>query len=279
MARYGMIIDVDRCNGCYNCFLACKDEYDGNDYPPISFAQASSGKSWMQIIEKERGSWPKVKMEFIPLPCLHCEEALCVKKASDGEVYRRPDGIVLIDPEKSKGKKDIVSTCPYRVISWNEEKNIPQKCTFCAHLLDEGWKEPRCVEACPSGALVFGDLDDPESEISRKIGSGDTEEFHPEYGLKPSVHYMNLPKRFIAGEILLKDRQDQCAEGVTVVLKDGGGDHVCKTDFLGDFEFEGLESSRSYTLVVEHAGYEKRELSLKPGRDVNLGEIVLEPKG
>ena len=279
MARYGMIIDVDKCNGCYNCFLACKDEYDGNDYPPISFAQTASGKPWMQIIEKERGTWPKVKMEFIPLPCLHCEEALCVRKASDGEVYRRPDGIVLIDPEKSKGKREIVSTCPYRVISWNEEKGIPQKCTFCAHLLDQGWKQPRCVEACPSGALVFGDLDDPESEISGKIGSGNMEEFHPEYGLKPNVRYMNLPKRFIAGEVVLKDRQDQCAEGVTVVLKAGGGDQICRTDFLGDFEFEGLESDRAYTIVVEHEGYEKRELSVKPGRDMNLGEILLERAG
>lgn len=279
MARYGMIIDIDRCNGCYNCFLACKDEYEGNDYPPISLAQAPSAKPFMQVTERERGSWPRVKVEYIPLPCLHCEEALCVRKASDGEVYRRPDGIVLIDPEKSKGKKEIVSNCPYRVISWNEEKDIPQKCTFCAHLLDQGWKAPRCVEACPSGALIFGDLDDPNSEISRKIGSGNTEEFHPEYGLKPSVHYMNLPKRFIAGEVVLKDQQDQCAEGVTIVLKDKGGEQTCRTNFLGDFEFEGLESDRTYTIVVEHAGYKKRKVSIKPGRDVNLGEIVLKPAG
>ena len=279
MARYGMIIDIDRCNGCYNCFLACKDEFDGNDYPPLSLSRASSAKPFMQIIERERGSCPRVKMDYIPIPCLQCKDATCVSKANHGEVYRRPDGIVLIDPEKSKGKREIVSTCPHRVISWNEEKDIPQKCTFCAHLLDQGWKEPRCVEACPTGALVFGDLDDPDSAISRKIGSGDTEEFHPEYDLTPSVHYMNLPKRFIAGEVVLKDRQDQCAEGVMVVLKEEGGEQSCRTDFLGDFEFEGLESSRAYTIVVEHAGYEKRELSLKPGRDVNLGEILLEPKG
>lgn len=274
-----MVINIDKCNGCYNCFLACRDEFEGNDYLPISSSQPSSGKSWMQVSERERGSFPKVKVDYIPLPCLHCGEAPCVNAATDGEVYRRQDGIVLIDPEKSAGKKEILSTCPQRVIYWNEEKNIPQKCTFCAHLLDQGWKEPRCVEACPSGALLFGDLEDPDSDIARQIKSGNTEEFHPEYGLKPNVRYVDLPKRFIAGEILLKDLQDQCAEGITVVLNEGSNEQTCKTNCFGDFEFEGLEANRSYTLYVEHEGYEKWELSVKPSKDLNLGEILLEPTG
>lgn len=278
MAVYGMIIDIDKCNGCYNCFLACKDEFQGNDYLPLSLSQPSSGKSWMGIIERERGTCPKVKVDYIPLPCLQCDEATCVKAATNGEVYRRPDGIVIIDPEKSKGRKDILSTCPHRVIQWNEEKNVPQKCTFCAHLLDQGWKEPRCVEACPSGALVFGDLDDPESDISRLITSGKMEEFHPEYGLEPKVRYMDLPKRFIAGEVLLKDRLDQCAERITIVLRDESSEQISETDCFGDFEFEGLEANRFYTVYIEHEGYEKREFSLQPGRDVNLGEIIMEPK-
>ena len=86
--------------------------------------------------------------------------------ATDGAVYRRDDGIVLIDPEKAEGRRALSTPVPYRVIYWNEEKQIPQKCTLCAHLLDEGWKEPRCVEACPTGALVFGDLDDPQSDVN-----------------------------------------------------------------------------------------------------------------
>lgn len=277
MARYGMIIDIDKCNGCYSCFLACKDEFEGNDYLPYSLSQPSSGKSWMGITEMERGTCPKVKVDYVPLPCLQCGEAACVRAATNGEVYRRPDGIVIIDPEKSKGRRDILSTCPHRVIHWNEEKNVPQKCTFCAHLLDQGWKEPRCVEACPSGALVFGDLDDPESDISRLIASGKTEDFHPEYGLAPNVRYMGLPKRFIAGEILLKDRQDHCAEGVTVVLKGENSEQTCRTDFFGDFEFRGLESNWTYTIHVDHKGYQKKELSVKSSKDLNLGEIVLEP--
>ncbi len=100
------------------------------------------------------------------MPCMHCDDALCVKAAQDGAIYKRSDGVVIIDPKKSEGQKRLVSTCPYRVIYWNEEKQIPQKCTFCAHLLDKGWKEPRCVEVCPTGALTFGDLDRPNSEAA-----------------------------------------------------------------------------------------------------------------
>jgi Fe-S-cluster-containing dehydrogenase component len=276
MARYGMVIDIDKCNGCYNCFLACKDEFAGNDYLPFSLSQPSMGKSWMRITERERGFCPKVKVDYIPLPCLQCNEAPCVKAAHNGEVYRRPDGIILIDPEKSIGKREILSTCPHRVIQWNEEKNIPQKCTFCAHLLEQGWKEPRCVEACPSGALLFGDLDDPDSEISRVMKSPHIEELHPEYGLQPNVVYIDLPKRFIAGEVLLEDRQDECAKGVVVTLSDGKNKHTCKTDIFGDFEFDGLESNRSYRILVEHEGYLSKELEVKTDTDVHVGEIILE---
>ena len=167
MVKYGMVINVDKCTGCYNCFLACKDEYAGNDYLPYSAAQPLSGQNWMQVIEKERGAYPKVKAAYIPIPCMQCDNAPCIKASSDDALYERADGIVIIDPGKAVGRKEVVSACPYRVIYWNEERNIPQKCTFCAHLLDKGWKEPRCVEACPTGALVFGNLNDPESDISK----------------------------------------------------------------------------------------------------------------
>jgi Fe-S-cluster-containing dehydrogenase component len=275
MSRYGMLIDIDKCNGCYNCFLACKDEYAGNDYPPFSAQQPHNGKSWMSVTEKERGTCPTVKVDYIPLPCLMCGDAPCVNKAVDGEVYRRPDGIVLIDPVKAEGKREILSTCPHRVITWNEEKNIPQKCTFCVHLLEQGWKEPRCVEACPSGALLFGDLDDPDSEISKLAKAPGTEELNPGYGLKPAVLYRNLPKRFIAGEVLLEGREDICASDIKVTLKGDAGEQTCVTDFLGDFEFDGLDSNQSFTVLIEAKGYESREIQIKTQVDVILGEIVL----
>ena len=277
MARYAMVIDISKCNGCYNCFLACRDEYCENDYPPYSAAQPFTGHFWMRIIEKERGKYPKVKVAYTALPCMQCENAPCVEAALNNAVYRRPDGIVIIDPEKAVGQKQIVSACPYRVIYWNEEKNIPQKCTFCAHLLDKGWKEPRCVEACPTGALVFGDLDDPDSEVSKIMASQDVEVLHPEYGLKARVHYIGLPKRFIAGEVIFGDKEGECAENVTVALTGNATKKTLKTDNYGDFEFEGLQPETEYSIKIEHPGYAPREFTVQTKTDVYLGEIVLSP--
>jgi len=275
MTKYGMVIDITRCNGCYNCALACKDEYCGNEHPPYSAAQPLTGHFWMQLIEKERGRYPKVKVAYIAVPCLQCQDAACLRAAADGAVYRRPDGIIIIDPEKAVGRKEIASACPYRVIYWNEEKNIPQKCTFCAHLLDQGWKEPRCVEACPTGALVFGDLDDPNSQISRLIASQQVAELHPEYGLKPKVYYIGLPRRFIAGTVIFEDRDDECAGNVTVTLYGATIREAVKTDNYGDFEFEGLQPETEYSLRIEHAGYTPKELHVTTKTDVYLGEIAL----
>jgi len=276
--KYGMIVDITRCNGCYNCFLACRDEFCGNDYPGYSVAQPFSGQFWVKVIEKERGQYPKVKVAYTVIPCMQCEKPSCVDVSSNKAVYQRLDGIVIIDPEKAKGQKQIVNACPYRVIYWNEEKNIPQKCTFCAHLLDQGWKEPRCVESCPTKALVFGDLNDPDSEISKIIAAakGKLEVLHPEYGLMPNVKYIGIPKRFVAGEVVFRDKKDECAVGVKVTLSSKGNAHkVTKTDNYGDFEFEGLDADKDYTVSIEHSGYSAKKAKVKTNIDTYLGEILL----
>lgn len=277
MAKYGMIVDVDKCSGCYNCFLSCRDEYAGNDYPPYSRAQPTKGQYWMGIREIERGTYPKVKVSYIPTPCMHCETAPCIDAANNKAVYRRDDGIILIDPEKAKGQKDIVAACPYRVIYWNADEQIPQKCTMCAHRLDEGEKMPRCVEACPTGALVFGDLDDPESEIAKVVADSDTEYLHPEFDTRPLVKYMGIPKRFIAGEVILKDRQDECALDVTILLEGDGRAVETVSDTFGDFEFNGLKADTSYRVIIRKEGYVDRQVEVKLKQDVNLGELLLDP--
>jgi Fe-S-cluster-containing dehydrogenase component len=228
----------------------------------------------MQMIERERGKYPKVKLSFIPKPCMHCDDPPCAKAAMDGAVYKRPDGIVIIDPEKSAGQKEILSSCPHRVIFWNEEKNIPQKCTFCAHLLDQGWEEPRCVEACPTGALLFGDLNDPKSGISKVWNSERVEVFHPEFELKPRVKYIGIPKRFIAGTVLFKDR-DECAENVRVTLTGRGKKKTVKTNNFGDFEFESLGEGKDFTVKIEHPSYAPQSFKAQTKVDVYLGEIFL----
>jgi Fe-S-cluster-containing dehydrogenase component len=274
VTKYGMVIDITKCNGCHNCFLACRDEYCGNDFPPYSASQPNASHYWMRIIEKERGKYPKVKVAYTPIPCMHCEEASCVKAARDGAIYRRTDGIVLIDPEKSVGQKGLLSTCPYRVIYWNEKERIPQKCTFCAHLLDDGWKAPRCVEVCPTGALIFGDLDDANSDVAKLTASGGVEVLHPEYGLKEKVAYIGLPKRFIAGAVVFGDT-DECGEGARVTLEGIGEKRVVKADNYGDFEFEGLSADKAYAVRVEKAGYKTHKIEVNTKVDRYLGDIVL----
>ena len=271
-----MVIDNNRCTGCYSCFLACRDEHVGNAYPPITVAQPSTGHKWINVREQERGSFPRVRVSYLPLPCLHCEEATCISANPGGAVYRREDGIVLIDPVKAVGQREIVSSCPHRVIFWNEAENVPQKCTFCAHLLDQGGKEPRCVEVCPTQALVFGDLADANSDVSKLCETKGIEDLHPEYGLKPSVRYIGLPKRFLAGEIIFADNLAVSAEGVVLSLHGGIRVLTTVTDSYGDFIFEGLKEHTDLVLRVELAGYRPQELRVRRGT-LEVGTIVMEP--
>ncbi len=274
MARYGMVIDVKKCVGCYNCFLTCRDEFAGNDHPGYVAAQPMSGMDWTRLLEIERGQYPHVKVAYVPVQCNHCDAASCLKLDQTGAVYRRPDGIVMIDPEKAKGNKGLVNLCPYRQIQWNEEAQVAQKCIMCAHLLDKGEPEPRCVESCPSGARVFGDLDDPESEVSKLVAAGATEVMHPEYGLKEKLTYRNLPQKFVAGTVVLGD-VDEVAVGAEVTLAGGGTTWTAKTNGFGDFEFEGLPVNESFTVTIAAPGYKAATCEAKTSKDVYLGEIAL----
>lgn len=231
----------------------------------------------MQIKQIERGEYPKPKLDYIPLPCMHCQEAPCIEMAKEGAVYRREDGIVIIDPVKARGQRQIVNSCPYRVIFWNEEKQLPQKCTLCAHMLDQGEKEPKCVEACPTGALVFGDLDDPDSEVSRLVAETKSEVLYPEFGTEPLIKYAGIPRYFIAGEVVFKDNQGECAAGVKVSLAGNGVSMETRSDIYGDFEFEGLGKKTRYILTVEHEGYQPRQLELFTHKSINVGEVMLDP--
>jgi Fe-S-cluster-containing dehydrogenase component len=274
MTRLGLLIDVTRCSGCYNCFLACRDEHYGNDYPGYSAPQPLEGQFWMQIKEVEGGKYPRPRLNYVAVPCQHCQDAPCIDAAKDGAVYRREDGIVMIDPEKAKGQDQIVASCPYRVIYWNADLQLPQKCGMCAQRLDAGDRQPRCVEACPTGAMAFGDLDDPDSEISQRLREVSPEVFHPEYGTQPLVCYAGLPGRMVAGEVVL-DGSDACAAGVKVTLESDG--ETCETvsDAFGQFAFEQLQKGTACTVTIAADGYAPRTFAIKTHTDVDLGEVVL----
>jgi Fe-S-cluster-containing dehydrogenase component len=253
------IIDVSICNGCYCCQIACKDEYWGNNYPPYTAAQPGHGQLWMNLHKTERGKNPHIKVAHMPLPCRHCQDAPCIKAGKNGAVYKRPDGIVVIDPQKAKAQEQLVKSCPYGVIYWNEEKKLPQKCTFCVHRLEEG-QIPRCVQTCPTGALTFGDLNDPNSEVSRLLKSAKAEAFHPEWNTGPGVYYVDLYKKarcFIAGTVVFGDTDDY-AENVTATLTYNGKSTKTMTNNYGDFEFDGLDAVK-YKLNLECAGYHRKQ--------------------
>ena len=140
MAKYGFIIDVDRCNGCYSCFLACKDEWIGNDHGAYGKATVE-GMNLMRVKEIEYGTDDKVKVDYIPIPCQHCTNAPCVAKRPDA-FYAREDGLVILDPAKA-ADKELLQACPYGCVQWNETYGIAQKCNGCAHMLDAGEKHTR----------------------------------------------------------------------------------------------------------------------------------------
>lgn len=277
MNKWNLIIDVAQCHDCNNCFLACKDEYFDNDFPPYSLAQPRHSHRWIDILRKERGQYPKVDVSYLPLPCMHCDKAPCVMESKDEAVYKRDDGIVIIDPEKAKGQKDILDMCPYGAIWWNEEKEVPQKCTLCVHLLDDGWEQPRCVQACPTGAMRIVHVEDSEMEELKE--SEKLKVYQPQYQTVPRVYYKNLyrfTKCFIAGSVALKDT-DECAEGAKITLRNGSGEVIdtVVTNNYGDFKIDDLEKSGKYSLEVEYPGYQKQELGVDLEDSTNIGTIFL----
>jgi len=262
------VIDISKCSGCYCCQLVCKDEHVGNDWMPYAKPQPDTGQFWLKIHEYERGTIPKVKVSFVPVLCMHCDDAPCIPVCPvEGAIYTRADGLVIIDPKKCTGCQSCVDACPYGVIFYNESLHLAQKCTGCAHILDRGWpiKVPRCVDACPHEAIKFGE----ESELDL---SG-TETLHPEYGLTTRVHYKNLPKRFIAGTVY-DPVEEEVAIGATCTLS-GDGTGTATTDGFGNFWFEGLKVG-TFSLKIEAAGFATwTKDSISTEKDVNLGDIPL----
>jgi tetrathionate reductase subunit B len=277
MKNFRWVIDISKCNGCYVCQIACKDEHVDNEWPPFAKPEPVAGQFWMKVNETERGTIPKVKVSYVPTPCQHCEDAPCMAAATGGAIYRRPDGLVIIDPQKAVGQKQLVAACPYGAIYWNDQLDIPQKCTGCAHLIDgppltgQPKAMPRCVDACPTQALVFEEYDDIEDEWNS------AEVFHPEYETNPRVRYIQLPKRFITGAIY-DPVKDLCLEGANITATDltTGAMQNIQSDNFGDFWFEQLEADRAYSVKIDMPGYYGKTIgAVSTVKDVNLGDIAL----
>ena len=276
MKKWHLIIDVARCHDCNDCFLADKDEFVDNEFPPYSAAQPWHGQRWMDIKRKERGQYPIVQAAHLPMPCMHCDEAPCL--TSDGAVYKREDGLVIIDPVKAAGRREIATSCPYNAIYWNEEKQLAQKCTGCAHLLDGGWTETRCSQVCPTEAIKLVLAEEPE--MAGRVADEGLERYRDSLGTTPRVYYRNLhrwTKAFIAGAVVYGD-SDECAEGATMTVALGGRPvGEAASDNFGQVLVDKLEPGTEYSVTVAAAGYRPAVLTVTPGAaSVNLGAVVLE---
>lgn len=267
-----LVVDLTRCNGCYNCQLACKDEHVGNDWSPIAKPQPDTGQFWLKVKESERGVIPRVRVFYQPVMCQHCGEAPCMEACPvDGGIYRRDDKAVVIDAEKCTGCRACVDVCPYGTIYFNEDLELAQKCTLCAHLLDKGWKEPRCVDACPTGALVFGE----EAELKDIVDR--SEVLHPEFGTLPLVRYVGLPKPFVAGAIYSR-KNDEVVPGAELSLRSetDGTTYMGSSDGFGEFFIRDILPG-IYTLTITADGWTSMTLpGIEVRGDIDLGEIALD---
>ena len=258
MSKWNLIFDVARCNSCNNCVLATKDEYLGNSFPGHSEPAPKLGDLWLKLRRHERGAAPMIDVAHYLETCQQCDNPPCLNDRTRDVVTKRPDGIVTIDPVKAKGRKDLVDTCPYGQISWNEELQLPQKWSMDVHLLDAGWSEPRAAQSCPTQALTAVKLDD--KQLLAKVDAEGLVNLHPEHGTRPRIWYRNFDRvthSFLGGALVHHANGiEDCAAGIKVrLLSDDDVLMVQESDAFGEFKFEPLEAGgRSYRLQVLDAG-------------------------
>ncbi len=179
MVRYGMVIDLEKCLGCEACVAACVEE---NKVP----YEAGMRTRVHRIVT---GEFPNVSTMYMHRICMHCEKPSCVHVCPTGASYVDETGVVLIDYDLCIGCKYCMVACPYLARYIHPERHAPDKCTFCIHRVKAG-KLPACVETCPANARIFGDLDDPNSEISKILKENRAFPIGAEYGTKPKVFYI-----------------------------------------------------------------------------------------
>ena len=262
------LINMNECTGCYDCQIGCKDEHCEQAWMPYAEAQPETGQFWLKLKETERGAGSHIKVSYMPTLCNHCGNAPCMAAAKDGAVYRRDDGLVLIDPVKAKGQRQIVDACPYHAVYWNEALNIPQKCTGCAHLLDDAdspIRVPRCVDNCHVDVILFGEEDQLDLEGAEVL--------HPEWGTEPRVYYKGLPKRFIAATVFEPQTQEVVI-GAKVTAVSSEGTFEAVTDDWGDFWLRGLPEA-DFDLTIEKDGKAVTMQVSTKDKDQGLADVAL----
>ncbi len=177
--RYGFVIELDLCIDCRACMVACSVE----NRVPIG-----KHRNWVYTIGPT-GTFPELGMHFQAGNCMHCANPPCERVCPTGATSRRADGLVEIDQDKCIGCRYCMQACPYDARYFDEKKGVTDKCTGCVHRVEAG-EEPACVQACMTGARLFGDLNDPTSEVSRVLATHPSHVLAPEAGTEPGFHYV-----------------------------------------------------------------------------------------
>ena len=182
MSHYAIVVDLDRCIGCHGCEIACKNENN-----------IALGEYWNKVVERGPfGEYPDLEMYFLPTMCQQCEDPVCVRVCPSGAVYKsKADGVVRIDTMKCIGCHSCNQECPYHANTFSEMRRAMDKCTLCAEARERG-EDPACVKNCSGKALHYGDINDPESEVSRLIREAGEEHVFRlrDFGNGPSTRYI-----------------------------------------------------------------------------------------
>ncbi|MDO9597098.1 MAG: 4Fe-4S dicluster domain-containing protein [Azoarcus sp.] len=187
--HWGMLIDVRKCIGCQACTMSCIQE---NAVPEGSFRTVVS----TYAIKVEGGDQP-AGTYVLPRLCNHCDEPPCIPVCPVSATFKRADGVVVVDGDRCVGCAYCVQACPYDARFINHDTGKADKCTFCAHRLEAGLL-PACVETCVGGARIFGDLNDADGELRRRMeaAAGELKVLNPGQGTRPNVYYIGLDARF-----------------------------------------------------------------------------------
>jgi len=190
MANYGMVIDLNRCVRCRTCYVACKRQ--GNILAHPRDEQHPYEYYRLRYVEWEWGKYPAVRRAFIPISCMQCDDPICMRFCAVDAINRRSDGMIVIDEDICNGCGVCATVCPYGALYINSDGKAGG-CDFCADRLDAGLP-PKCFEMCQGGARTFGDLDDPESKISKLVASGKANPLLLEGVKSTRVYYIPSPK-------------------------------------------------------------------------------------